>query len=828
MRLMLRRVLVAAVVVVVLVVAAWWSLLVWVPADGAVWVWDSGAGILSVPGHGLKVLPRWAGERLAPGELAVEIVGRSQDDVRVSVTLALTPPVGEWRLAPAASPVGGLRALATAPVGRRLEAGPAACFVGGRAAAAAECPVGDPTAELQGWLATTVRLPSAAVTATITPDPDALRLAAVAEIRDRLAPTRRKVLLLGLDGMDWRLVLPWVQAGQMPNLARLMKAGTWGEMDTMVPMLSPLIWTTMATGVGPEVHGVLDFVEKDPSTGQPVPITGRGRKVPAIWNIASELGLEADVVGWWATWPAELVSGTMVSDRLYYTLQQGIPKESFEGDPEHLVYPPERTAEFTALRDRAVSETDWRAVRYFMNIPESVFDRAVAADEGMDDPVDGLRRIVSATRTYLGAGLKLAEEQPDMLLVYLEGTDTIGHLLATYMPPPTIEVDPAAAAVYAAAVPKYFQVVDRWIGRYLELCPLSKYTVIVVSDHGFTWQDDRPKGLSGTAGPTAPLWHAPNAVFVIAGPGVAARGRVATRASVFDITPTLAALLGIPPDPAWRTSLLPGTPPAESLSQVSWGPLVPSSSYRENVAGSAPANDELMAQLRALGYIGDDGTSAGAVTPPATAAGATTTTAAPPPTATPQPATTTRAQLNNLALLKINQKDYAEGEKLLRQAIAMSPEYAAPHFNLRRVYMETEQYDQADEQLWIAVDKGLRDPVRTLDRAAADYDSLSLPERADALLTRAINSFPDHEPFYVHLMVVKLRRDRCGEAIPIGAEAVQRFPDSGPVHAFYGLAAACDGLADLARREIERSLEINPDQPQLRQALSQLDAQQSR
>ena len=824
---MLRRLVIAVVVVIALVVAAWWALVVRVPADGGLWVWRDAGGVLQVLPRGLQVVPRWTGARLPPSELAVEIVGRSQEGTRVTATLALAPPVGEWRLAPADSPVGGLRALATEPVERRLAAVPLGCVVGGRAAAKADCPQTALDDQLREWLATTVRMPESAVRVTLDADTDALRQAALAEIRDRLQPPRHKVLLLGLDGMDWDLVLPWVRAGRMPNLQRLMDAGTWGEMETMVPMLSPLIWTTMATGVGPDVHGVLDFVEKDPATGEPVPISGRSRQVPAIWNIASALGRETDVVGWWATWPAEEITGTMVSDRLYYTLQQGMPRETFQTDPEHLVYPPERTAEFTALRDRAVDETDWRSIRYFMAVSEELYNDAVASDLGMEDPVDGLRRILSATRTYLGAGLELAGEQPDMLLVYLEGTDTIGHLLAPYMPPPTLDVDPQEASVYAAAVPKYFEIVDRWIGRYLELCPLSDWVVIVVSDHGFHWHADRPKGLSGIAGPTAPLWHDSDAVFAIAGPDVARSGRSTEKASVFEITPTLAALLGVPPDPGWRTDLLPGAPPAPDLAPVAWAPLVPPASYQQQAVRSAAADADMMAQLRALGYIGADGASAGEVTTPTVAgSGAPAPAPTPAPTPTPQPATATRSQVNNLALVKINEKQYDEAERLLRQAIEMDPDYAAPHFNLRRIYMETEQFEKADQQLWIAIDKGFRDPERTLDRAAADYDALGHPERSDALLTEAIRRFPDHEPYYVHLMVVKLRRDRCGEAIPIGAEAVERFPDSGPVHAFYGLAAACQGLSDLARREINRALEINPDQPQLRQALAQLDAQQ--
>jgi len=71
-------------------------------------------------------------------------------------------------------------------------------------------------------------------------------------------------------------------------------------------------------------------------------------------------------------------------------------------------------------------------------------------------------------------------------------------------------------------------------------------------------------------------------------------------------------------------------------------------------------------------------------------------------------------------------------------------------------------------------------------------------------------------------MMLRVRGGHCAEALPVGAVAAERFPDSAPVHAFYGLAAACVGEAALARREMHRSLEIDPGQPMLRQALQQI------
>jgi tetratricopeptide (TPR) repeat protein len=226
---------------------------------------------------------------------------------------------------------------------------------------------------------------------------------------------------------------------------------------------------------------------------------------------------------------------------------------------------------------------------------------------------------------------------------------------------------------------------------------------------------------------------------------------------------------------------------------------------------------EFIDMLEALGYLAEDGTSAGA------AAAVTPAEVHPTPgTVAPQQSAMTQGQLNNLAVIKINEKKYDEGERLLRQAIAENPKYASPHYNLRRAYIETGQYERADKELWTAIDKGFRDPERTLDRAAADYENLGMPDRAEAILVRAIERFPEHEPFYVHLMVLRVRDGRFAEALPVGEVAAEKFPESGPVHAFYGLAAASAGQTEVARREIELSLAINPNQPALKEALEQL------
>lgn len=646
---------------------------------------------------------------------------------------------------------------------------------------------------------------------------DRRRAARLRTIRERLPSSGRPVFVLGLDGFDWDYVLPLVEAGRMPNLARLLEAGTWGTMEPARPTLSPLIWTSIATGVSPDVHGILDFVEIDPESDLQVPVTGRGRRVPALWNIASALERRVDVVGWWATWPAERLTGTMISDRLYYTLTQGIEREVLRRDPPGMITPSGRTEAFAGLRDRAVRDTGWSEVSRFMEVEEAAYERALRGGRGMEDPVDGFRRVLAATRTYLGAGLELARRHPDLLMVYLEGTDTIGHLLARYLPPPVVPgVTAERAAIYAAAVPRYFEAVDRWIGRYLEALPLREVTWVVVSDHGFKWGEGRPQEGGHFDALTAALWHEDDAIFLLAGPGVTARGRVERPTSIYDVTPTVASLLGIPVGTDWRGEVLPGVERSR-LDPVDYIRLLPPQAYRSEVSAPAPVDQEFLDQLRALGYLGGDepasaGSADGGSTPGGAADGEVV-------GISPH---ATRGALNNLGILHLGEERYEQAERVLREGIRRYPDYAALYYNLRNVYMKQRRYDEADRYLWRAIERSPVDPVERLERAASDYDEAGELERAVALLEEAVRRVPDAEELWVHLLYDLGRLHRCAEGQAAGRRAAERLPESPRVLTLYGMAAGCAGETDEARRVLQRSLTLDPDQPTARNALASL------
>ena len=733
-------------------------------------------------------VPRW--RFLAAGESPVrtKLEAASAEGSRVLVEVRLSLPPGRYALAPADSVAGGVT-VALGEEARQIVAEVSlpclADLEGEHCKAKVERRLGE-------LIAARLAVPATAVTAQVVPDSAAVAAARRAAVSAAVGRAARRVVVVGLDGADWELLEPLTRRGFMPNLARLMAAGSWGGLESLTPILSPLIWTTMATGVSPDEHGILDFLEVDAESGARIPITGRLRRVPALWNIASAAGLSPVVAGWWATWPAEAVHGVMISDRLFYLLSDTVGDEQ----PGTLVFPPQLEWEMRDLAARAARETDEAAVRALMPVSAAAYREAVAAGRGMADPVDGFRRILVGTRTYFGAALAVLRPTTDLLMVYCIGTDEIGHLLAPYLPPLLPGRDEKFGQVAQTAVERYHAAVDRWIGRLMEECPLSECAFVVVSDHGFKWGADRPRELSGVAAATAAVWHRPVGVFVVAGNGVAPLGRVREVPSVYDVAPTVAALLGIPAGTSWRGRPLPGCPPAQR-PPVDWVALLPPESYRPSSGAAARPSREAIAQLKALGYL--EGGEGGAGT-----------------------SRVTEGSLNNLGLVHLEAKRYREAEAAFRQAIQANPRYASPHYNLRRLYFETSRFDEADEALWRAVELGLRDAAGAVDRAASEYEARSLPERALGLLARGVALYPHEVRLTVHRLALLVRSGQCAEGLQVGRAAAEAFPTSAAVHAFLGLAAACAGAKDEARAALQRSLTLDPNQPTVTEALASL------
>jgi predicted AlkP superfamily phosphohydrolase/phosphomutase len=123
-----------------------------------------------------------------------------------------------------------------------------------------------------------------------------------------------RILLLGWDAADWKVINPLLERGEMPHLAKLIERGVMGNLATLRPALSPMLWTSIVTGKRADKHGILGFVEPHPEGKGMRPISSHCRTCKALWNILTDHDMPSAFVGWFASQPAEIINGTIVTN----------------------------------------------------------------------------------------------------------------------------------------------------------------------------------------------------------------------------------------------------------------------------------------------------------------------------------------------------------------------------------------------------------------------------------------------------------------------------------------------------------------------------------
>jgi predicted AlkP superfamily phosphohydrolase/phosphomutase/tetratricopeptide (TPR) repeat protein len=344
-----------------------------------------------------------------------------------------------------------------------------------------------------------------------------------------------KILIIGWDAADWDVIEPLIQEGKMPALHRLMSKGVYGRIKTLDPPLSPMLWTSIATGVRADRHGVCGFVEPSPTGEGLRPVTSTSRKVKALWNMFTQSGLKSNVVAWWPTNPVEQINGVMVSN-LYQVANKPIVEDWVM--PEGTVHPKEMSEEMKEWRVHPNEITPSMIVPFIPNIAE---DLELRKDGRVSSVIKVLANAASvhAASTYL-----MEKTEWDLMAVYHDAIDHFCHIAMKYHPPRRKFIKETDYENFKDVVEAGYRFHDMMLERTLDMIDDST-TVILLSDHGFYPDHRRPAYLpKEPSGPAAE--HSPYGVLVMAGPGIRNTGQEITGASVIDITPTVLALAGLP------------------------------------------------------------------------------------------------------------------------------------------------------------------------------------------------------------------------------------------------------------------------------------------
>jgi predicted AlkP superfamily phosphohydrolase/phosphomutase len=403
---------------------------------------------------------------------------------------------------------------------------------------------------------------------------------------------RRKVSIYGVDGAAWNVIDPLLARGELPNLARLIGAGVRARLRSHQPLISPPVWTTIATGVSREVHGIENFVIR--GRGAKTRIGGQlassqDRKVHALWTIANQRQLNSAVLGWWATYPAEVIRGAIVSERALRTRESDLASLFGGRDPMEaaLTHPPELLATVAQFLPASnPPDLDERAeVLHSMQIEDRALARTLQTLRGERGPFD-------------------------LEMVLLRGVDVISHHFWKFHEPD--------AAVYEASdrptreeveelgstVTDHYRLVDRLIGDLIaDMGPDD--VALVISDHGFEagMQPYRKGVLSGTHESEDALYG-----ILIASGGPVRKAVQLEGVSIVDIAPTVLHLLGLPVpesmegrvvadalDPAWLASH-----PIGRIAAYDDPPVLLPDLPRD---GESTVDDAVMEHLRRLGYV---------------------------------------------------------------------------------------------------------------------------------------------------------------------------------------------------------------------------------
>jgi tetratricopeptide (TPR) repeat protein len=606
----------------------------------------------------------------------------------------------------------------------------------------------------------------------------------------------KPVIFVGLDGADWQLLDQYMARGLMPNLKGLVADGTAGTLGTLLPPLSPIVWTTMMTGVDPLKHRILDFVRLNPASGQKEPITSDERKAPAIWNMESWAGRRVGVFGLWATYPAEPVNGVMVSDRLFTFLFKELQP------PEGVVAPRSEEAWARAVVDRVDRETNLAELKkYLPSLDAHQYESLAASADPYAQPVSALRRILIETRIYDELARDwIGRTKPDLALVYIQGTDSIGHTFAPYAPPRQPSIAAADYERYHGVPERYFAEIDQLLGRYRELAASRGAVLVLASDHGFAWGDDRPEQLSSNAQATAAKWHRKQGIYLLWGPGVPARGRdPKADGAVAQLCATLLAFTGLPPLKGDAAGPLAGAPSATS-EPVDYAAL-----YHPAAAptGSTKQVDaDSLQKLRSLGYIGGAESSGGQRT---------------------IEVTRSAGSYNNEGIVLKAQGRKPEAIHAFENALIIDPNLASALWNLSDLlFLDPASLDRSDKLLAQAYGAGLPQGTKFLVGRAIGYQRAGQVNRSIALLRAGVALKAEQPDPWFFLGRYEVESGDCARAVADLQHLTELSPQDPKAFASLGLARLCAGDRAAAKRDLQRSLQLDPRQPPVREYLRTL------
>lgn len=255
---------------------------------------------------------------------------------------------------------------------------------------------------------------------------------------------KKKLLIIGWDGATFDMIRPLVEQGQMPHIASLMQNGVWGALESTLPPLTPVAWTSISTGVNPGKHGIFDALTYDHEKRKLSFVNANMRKVKPLWSILSERNRTVGVMNVPVTYPPDDVNGFVISGMF---TPQGV---------SDFAYP-------QGVKDEI----------------EKKFGEYRVECDMADSPSDYLKLILDMVAFREKVALHLMESRTwDFFFVVFIASDRAQHFYWKYL-----DASHPEHQKYGDAIARVYKRMDQALGKLIEKSGPDT-TVMMVSDHG--------------------------------------------------------------------------------------------------------------------------------------------------------------------------------------------------------------------------------------------------------------------------------------------------------------------------------------------------------
>ncbi|MGD9898972.1 MAG: alkaline phosphatase family protein [Calditrichaceae bacterium] len=253
----------------------------------------------------------------------------------------------------------------------------------------------------------------------------------------------KRIFVLALDGTPYSFLNRMINSGKMPNLATLVKKSSFAQMDSVLPPVSSVAWASFMTGCQPHQHGIMGFIDRDPSTMEwYVPLADRLRE-KTLWTILSEQNKRVFVMNVPMTYPPQKVNGIMICGFLGSDITKG-------------TYPSEIGTLLKAKGYRIDSDVE-------------------LAKKDLDAFINDLNEVLEKRIETMWEYFE--REKWEFFMTHIMETDRLHHF--------TWELMETRHPKYESVFMKFYQRIDRLIGDIIVKIP-KDMDLILLSDHGFT------------------------------------------------------------------------------------------------------------------------------------------------------------------------------------------------------------------------------------------------------------------------------------------------------------------------------------------------------